>query len=227
MERPWKPGSKLFGAQQIDLGQTETLVDVSSASGEPQVISAALGFVGVPFNANPIAADGDIFAHLLIGIGGQIFTADVDFINGFQFSLVASYLRIDGVYNAMLGSASPGVSPGKVTMAASIAQGSLAAVPPQRTLGTDTTLLHAAGASVRLTVPQFAKSLIVTSRPTPPALLMVIVRDARVLPILTFNVMNNVSPEIQLPNGASVVDILNVSPTIDATQVRAIFKLAL
>jgi hypothetical protein len=154
----------------VDLSQGgKGLINVATRGSVPQVVTvsmARLGGIPPMILGNPLA---EVVAVLEIGIGGLLFTAEIDFVDGVQFSLAVSSLRISGIYRTLPGDATAflvGPLP-EVRVGASVALGAIAhGRAPQRTLTSVTGLaVNIGGTGEIWTVPRFAKAFRVTARP--------------------------------------------------------------
>ena len=222
----WRDGAQLSGSQSIAIGETTELINAGVRGGVPRVMGVSLGYAFVPLSSqgNAVAADCETVALITLGIGGTAFQAEVDFVNGTQFSVVAAFVTVKASYREIAGSPTH-VKPAPVTVAASLAMGSLASgVTPQRTLGQDSII--APNAYVVYNIPAFAKSFRVATQPSAPNLKVWVVR-ASIVQGTEVNVVTALSESIPIPNGAYAVWVQNVDAAKNVDQIRLIFDLAI
>ena len=221
----WRGDAQLFGSQPLDLNGKCGLIDATVLDGIPRVMTVALGFSGPlpPTGSAPGVADADIVAVLSIGIGGNMYAAEVDFQNGLELTIAAAAMKVNAEYRTIPGTPFATASPGKVTVAASLARGAVAnAQPPQRTLGQDNIITP--GTTVVYNVPTFAKSFRVMAQPV-PNLEVAIVGGANI-PSSLVNVVTSQSEEIEIPNGARQVWVKN-NAIVNCQLLRLVFALSL
>lgn len=245
----FKQGSKLQGNGQLQLqpapaapalGQpwpdimntpaglnAQTFIDLETVDNMPHVVTVSMGYIG-PQPGVIVGAGGnypEIVAILDIGIGGIMIRAEVDFVNGFSFSLACSRLQVHAVHRLLPGSAlAPPVPPPTVNVGISVSTGTVAhGRQPQRTLASLVDL--APNANELFSVPPFAKSLRVASLPnniTPTE----IVLNVNGLGIENFPIAGFPSADLPLGNDARLINHVN-SSLINETDRRLIFELAL
>ena len=222
----WRDGASLSGSESINLGQQVALVDATVRDGIPRVISVALGFAG-PNPAPPGVpaagvADSDVVAIITLGLGANLYTAEIDFQNGVEFSVAAASVKVNADYRTVPGSPFA-VNPGPVNVAATLARGAVAnPQSPQRTLGQDNVI--APGATVVYNVPPFAKSFRVMQQPA--GVIEVAIMGSIIIPSSLVNVVTSQSEVIEIPNGARQLYIRNAG-ILNCQILRVVFALSL
>ena len=227
---------KLQGSALLILDQPAVaLVDVRTRDHKPHVITVSLGqMIAQP--PAPIAVgvvdDQETVALLEIGVGGVPFLAEVDYVVGAQFSLVANTLRVSAVYRR---NTLPGVAPGgtvpSYNAGASVSSDAVAiGMPPQRTLGYHNFFAKlASGATATYTIPKFAKYLTVMANPANAQMDITFLNNQGV-GMATFPAVGFPTNKVRIPNGAVQVLVTNSSAAPFAVSIPSyylIFDLAL
>jgi len=211
-------------------GGATTLLDVGTVGQVPRMMTVSWGVIGPRWqNAVGIQA-GEVVAALEIGIGGLMFTTDVDMILGQTFSFAASHLKLTARYVSPAGiplPAPPSSGPPQVKVGASVTEGVIAhGRQPQRTLGDSVLLLP--GAAGRIwEIPTFAKSFRVVVFPV-NANADVEVFDNAGNPLAIYSVVSFPSEDLPLPNGAT--NVVFVNPPLSGVNIdmhRLVFELGL
>lgn len=144
----------------------KTLLDLSTRDHAPRVITITLGASGTYIGSwGTPWPKAEIVGVMEIGVGGMLFTAEIDFIEGVQFSLAVSKFKLTAVFRTVAGdtTAIPPATP-RIQVGASAAIGSLSSSKsPQRTL---TRANWAIGAAISefWNLPHFAKTMRVNLR---------------------------------------------------------------
>ena len=203
----------------------QALLDLATRDGMPHVITIAMGFVGPP-PAVAIGGGGnypEIVALLEIGIGGIMIHAEIDFIDGFSFSMACSRLQLLAVYRLVPGGALVGTAE-TVQVGASVSTGTVAhGRQPQRTLASLVDLAPAANEV--FIAPAFTKSMRVASVPnnTTPT---VILWNNNGLQIASYPIAGFPSADLPVPNDTRLISYNNTALAAD-TDRRIICELAL
>ena len=186
----------------------QTLIDISTKDGEPHVVTLSLGFVGrapVGELVNPAV---EVVGVLDVGIGGLSFQAEVDFVQGTQFSLAASRLQLHAIYWRVYGN--PVVAIGApvptVQVGASLSTGVIAhGRQPQRTLTRRNG--PAAGNNDAWFIPTFAKSLRVVCVPANLQLYEQFWSNA--FQLTDYQTVAYPSADLPIPNGSDTFVVAN------------------
>jgi hypothetical protein len=209
----------------------KTLINIATRGSVPQVVTVSMARLGgVPplMFGNPLA---EVVGVLEIGIGGLLFRAEVDFVDGVQFSLAVSSLRITAVYRTLPGDASAflaGDLP-TVQVGASVAVGSIAhGRAPQRTLTSVTALaVNPAGGGEIWNVPRFAKSFRVSARPAASVLTLLFLGTTGGGGATAATVLAFPSADMPVPSDAYSIFIQNKGAAALSPGYSLIFDLAL
>lgn len=139
-------------AAGVEIGVAE----LRETPGPPRVYTVQLFRTIVHTDEN----NADVRAKVSYGVGGVRNSFQLDWVTGMQFSLLASYVKLDAVtyrpqeYNDYLASGSE-----QLTIAAAFGAGAIAHGPP--ILYTEPAFLLLAGGDRFIDVPQFARAVIV------------------------------------------------------------------
>ena len=226
---------KVFGSALLGLDQPAvSLINVRTKDHTPHVLTVSLGAMIANY-IDPGKTgfdDFEVVAKITLSIGGIPYLCEVDFIQGQQFSVAASQLMVDGVYRR---TTYPGV-PLAGTLAtynagASVASGVIAhGNPPQRTISRRSfDLAHpvlAAGASIQLEIPAFAKSMMVLGDPQ-NAQLRIQYQNLFQGVMTEMPVVGFPSARSDVPNGARYVNVTNMDAVNAVYAVYLIFSLSL
>lgn len=213
-----QPGKATLWPGPSNVGSA-VLIDLRTKDHQPHVISVVLGSRYV-LPSGEGGENAEIVASLDIGVGGQAYTAEVDFVSGTMFSLVASSLRVSGYYRYLPG-ATPQINVPTQGVAASVASGTVIGGTPQRTLTDTTTIIP--GVAHYFRVPRFAKSMRVLGSPNNAELEIRLYAgtDYVTLPVVGFP-----SAVIPLPSFTQLVYFRNTSLN-NVNVVSLVFDLAL
>lgn len=143
----------------------KTLIDLSMRDRAPRVITVTLGQLGMFVGSWGVPwPRAEVVGVMEIGIGGLLFRAEVDFVQGVQFSLAVSKFKFTAVFRTIPGETTAIPSPAPtVQVGASASIGSLAhGKSPQRTLARANWALGLPIGEF-WNVPKFAKSMRATT----------------------------------------------------------------
>jgi hypothetical protein len=237
------PNSKLQGTAQLtvpdnypDAQHRQTIVDLQTKDGTPQVFSLSLSILGERPRTAGVTVEFSPIAFLQLGIGGQAFFAEVDFIQGQMLSLASSWLRVDaGLVWVPSVPAPSGVVPSQM-VGASVAAGVVAhASKPQRTRGSNNHITPGgipygygpAGSWAIYTIPNFATSFRVVANPN-NSQCMVWVRGYGVAspPVAAYSLVAYPTVDLPLPSDSVEIVLVNLGAA-DIESHRVIFGLSL
>jgi len=143
----------------VNLQGGKTLIDISFKDHAPRVITVTIGSLGTYIGMWGLGMPRcEVVGVMEIGIGGMLFTAEIDFIEGVQFSLAVSKFKLSAVFRTIPGDPTPiPASTPQIKAGASAALGVVAhGRAPQRTLTSYNALDLPIGESWNL--PHFSKS---------------------------------------------------------------------
>lgn len=221
----FKPESRMQGHENLTMdAPPQALIDVETVGNVPQLISLSMGNAGLLNQVLGAIPASEVVAILELGLGGGLFTAEIDMIRGQQISLVASRLRVNMQFRRINGAAALPVPAPTWEVGASVAQGVIAhGLPPQRTLGTENDL--APGVGVAWPIPAFAKRFKVSALPDNAQLNVTVLRVGAAA-IQNTPVVAYPTAWIMLPSDAWAVQINNAGLAA-VTGHRVVFELSL
>jgi hypothetical protein len=221
----FKPESKLQGHENLVMDAPPlALLDVETVGNVPQLISISMGNSGILNQTLGAIPASEVVAILELGLGGGLFTAEIDMIRGQQLSLVASRLRVNMQFRRINGAAALPVPAPTWEVGASVAQGVIAhGLPPQRTMGTENAL--AAGVGVAWPIPAFATRFKVSALPDNSQLNITVLRVGAAA-IQNTPVVAYPTAWIMLPSDAWAVQINNAG-LVPVTGHRVVFELSI
>lgn len=208
------------------------LVNVQMLQNVPRVITISLGMLS-PMPTDDTGGgpwEGEVVAIIELGVGGLAYVTEIDFVQGVQFSVSASRLKLTAVYRCLPGSAWRGPFPRPTAnVGAAVSLGNIAhGRQPQRTLGKVTSGGPGAltpGAHEHWIVPTFAKSFRTTAVPNNSAMRFDIL-NLTTNPAEVFNTVAYPTVDFPLPSDARFITATNEA-IVNVNDYRMIFELAL
>jgi hypothetical protein len=246
-ESIFKSGSKLYGNAQLGLqappawafggnhlwprtcfdtaarNGAQVLIDVDTKDEKGHVFTVTLGQIA-PSWGFPFVQNSELIAVVEIGFGGLMTLAEIDFLTGTQFSVMASHLRVYGVWRVVAGGVMPVADSGTYQVGASLATGVIAhGRQPQRTLGKRQS---APAWADTWYIPAFAKSFRVTADPAASQLNVAALDSTGASAGNRYTMAASPSVDIPLNSSTELVTVANASAQV-TSDYALIFELAL
>jgi hypothetical protein len=245
-ESSFSPGSKLHGVAFLDSANGPpnvivppvTVIDVKIRDGIPTVMTVSLARIGTNLENAVMRSEFEPVAHLQLGIGGQVFFADVDWIFGQMFSVCATQIRVDAGLEWIAPIPVPAAGPQGLplqTLGASLSEGVIVhANRPQRTLGSNVALtpggtaggLGVAGSFAQYHIPPFATNFRVLARPNNAQLSVSVYGYDGAPQPAWYTQVASPSQEYPLPSDAVSVVVSNIGAA-NVDNHRIVFSLSL
>ena len=208
------------------------LLSVETIGGLPQIMTVSLGCIA---DRPPSPAAGqpssEVVGLLELGVGGLVYTVEVDFVQGVQFSVSATHLRLMALHRGLPGSAFvPGAVPFNASVGAALSVGTIAhGRQPQRTIAKT----QVAGVTPALApatwegwpIPNFAKSFRVEASPVAAAIGISV--ENFVFQVSQTNLVAYPSGDIPVPTDGKYLRVTNNSAINNIDEYRCIFDLAI
>jgi hypothetical protein len=212
------------------VGGAQTLLDLATADDKPHVVTLSVGLTG----NQPISALGghtEVVALLNMGIGGVPIQAEVDVVQGFQWSAAISRLQVHFVYRTVPGGAGLPFPIPSYNIGASVSSDVVAhGRQPQRTLAKGGTLGNPAlvpGTDEHWIVPAFSKSFRVVANPSNAQLTISLFPVlAGITPSAQYPLVAYPSVDLPIPSDAYYIVVSNAG-LANVLTYRMIFDLAL
>lgn len=246
-ESIFKSGSKLYGNALLGLQQppawgfganhlwprncfetaarngAQVLIDVDTKDEKGHVFTVTLGQVA-PAWGFPFVVNSELVAVVEIGIGGIMMLTEIDFLIGTQFSIMASHLRVYGVWRIVAGGVFPAADPGVYQVGAALAPGVIAhGRQPQRTLGKRAS---APAWTDLWYIPTFAKSFRVSAAPANSQLIIRVDDSTGASTGDDHAMVASPTVDIPLNSSAELVSVNNASAQL-TSDYALVFELAL
>lgn len=225
---PNNRGAAIFSRVGVDAAnRVRTVVESPRNAGDnAEAILVTLGSLDVP--DGQLTTPVEMVAVLDWGVGGASFSAEVDWSQGSVFSLPASFARVSARLERSTG------TPVLIEVAASLAYGPARGgftAPARRTIAVDD--LAPTVTSDAFAIPAWARSFVVLGNTTSAPNLRAHVSDAdpatwTVLSDFTSraNTASQHAGAVDIPNGARVMKLQNLSASETASSLRVVFTLA-
>lgn len=157
---PFSPDARLMGNANLAFdGPMQTLLSVRTLENRPAVLTVCLASTRLAIPPSSFTRLNEIVAALDIGVGGQVFRTELDFIPGQQFSVLTNSLDIHAQWRHIDSSAGLPDPTDTVPVGASVGYGGAnIATPPQRTLVYGFASNDPSFDGALFTVPNFATS---------------------------------------------------------------------
>jgi len=229
----WIPRFPLIREDSPAMAMGQTLIDLGTKDGQPHVVTLSFGKT-VP---SPIAAVGpwtEAVAVINLGIGGAAYYAEVDIIEGVQFSLAVNRLQVHVVYRVPPGGGAVPVPVPTADIGASASSDVIAhGRQPQRTYTHAGSLMVpaiAAGVGTNdgpWIIPPFAKAVRVVPTPVNAQVNLVFMTLTGINVPAIYPVVAPATQEYPIPSSAYMVNVQNMHAVNSVYAYNLIFELAL
>jgi len=219
-----------------EMAQGATLLDLSTRDNRPHIVTVAMGNLIEPteYQVGPFT---EVVAVLNIGIGGVPYYAEVDYVEGMQFSLAVNRLQFHAIFRTVFGGTiapPPGLTIPPYSVGASVSSDVVAhGRQPQRTLThagnfANPALPVAPGGNDGVwIIPAFAKSFRVVALPGNSQLSVSLATVALGNTIAIYPVVAPAVQDYPIPATAHYIIVENTSAVSAVQAYSVIFELAL